>query len=66
MPLDSADAQRLAFLRKLDEAVDRVSVTDWEAEFIESHLSKGVPDFSPKQRAVIDKMVERYGKQIGW
>lgn len=60
-----ADKERLKFLIRLDQA-ENVSVTDWEAHFIESHISKAYVEFSPKQREVVDKMIERYGSRIGW
>lgn len=51
------------FLKKLD-ASDDVSVSDWEAEFIESNLTRD--HFSPKQREQVMKMMERYGRRIGY
>jgi len=60
-----ADKERLKFLIRLDQA-ENVSVSDWEAKFIESHISKAFVDFSPKQREAVDKMIERYGGRIGW
>lgn len=50
------------FLKKLDAA--DFSVSAWECEFIESNLTR--EHFSPKQREIILKMEERYGKRIGW
>jgi hypothetical protein len=52
------------FLKKLDDAADTLSVSDWEATFIESNLSR--EHFSPKQREKVMDMMEKYGKRIGW
>ena len=60
-----ADKERLKFLIRLDQA-ENVSVSDWEAGFIESHISKAYVEFGPKQREVVDKMIEKYGGRIGW
>lgn len=60
-----ADKERLKFLCRLDLS-DSVSVTDWEASFIESHIGEAHVDFSPKQREAIDRMIEKYGARIGW
>jgi hypothetical protein len=60
------DKQRLAFLRQLDEAFSHVNVTDWEAEFIESQLSRSLPGFTSKQRQAVDKLIHKYGDMIGW
>lgn len=57
--------ERLKFLIRLDQA-ENVSVTDWEAKFIESHIGKAYVEFSPKQVEAIDRMIERYGSRIGW
>jgi hypothetical protein len=60
-----ANKARLQFLILLDRS-DRVSVTDWEAKFIESHVDKVYVEFTPKQVEVIDKMIEKYAFRIGW
>jgi len=60
-----ADQERLKFLIRLDQA-ENVNVSNWEAMFIESHISKAYVAFSPKQREAVDKMIEKYGVHIGW
>jgi len=52
------------FLAALDRAAHEVEVSDWEASFIESNLSSF--SFSPKQRLIIEKMIDKYAKRIGW
>lgn len=52
------------FLLALDRAAGIVEVSDFEAEFIESNLDRF--SFSPKQRAIIDKMMDKYAQKIGW
>ena len=44
------------------EAIDKAAVTvsNWEANFIENMLSKRPPMLSPKQRIVIEQMAEKY------
>jgi len=59
------DSERLKFLIRLDNA-ENVTVSDWEASFIESHIGKAYASFSPKQREAIDKMIGKYGRHIGW
>lgn len=61
-----ADEALLQFLKKLDESVDKVTVTDWEAKFIESQLIKGYTAFSVKQREIIESMMTKYAGLIGW
>lgn len=57
------DSQALReFLKMLDGS--DASVSDWEAQFIESNLSR--EHFSPKQREVVMKLMEKYGQRIGW
>lgn len=63
MPNDEAEEFR-RFLKMLDDAAHTVSVTDWEAQFIESNLSR--EHFSPRQREKVMGMIEKYGKKIGW
>ena len=50
------------FLKQLDGA--DVNVSDWEAEFIESNLSR--EHFSIKQREIVMKLMDKYGKRIGY
>ena len=51
------------FLKKLDNS-DEVTVSDWEAQFIESNLTR---DFvSGKQREIVMKLMDKYGKRIGY
>lgn len=50
------DQQRAEFLKRLDSA--SVTVSDWDAKFIESNLDRQW--FSPKQREIIDRMMEKY------
>lgn len=57
------DQLRAEFLLALD-ASPEVTVTDWEAGFIESFLKR--PDartatFSPKERKIIDALRDKYG-----
>ena len=61
MPIDDSSALK-AFLTKLDSA--DFEVTDWEAKFIGSCLP--LEHYSPKQREQIMKLVDRYGKRIGF
>ena len=56
------DLERVKFLQKLDKS--DVDVTDWEAQFIASTLEKTF--FTPKQREVVDKLIDRYGSRIKW
>jgi hypothetical protein len=51
------------FLEDLDSA--GFEVTDWEARFIESNLTREV--FTPDQRKSIDKMLQKYRRRMsGW
>jgi len=59
-PDDSEELRK--FLKLLDGA--DVTVSDWEAQFIESNLTRD--HFSPKQREIVLKFMERYGKRIGY
>jgi hypothetical protein len=56
------DAAYAKFLKKLDSS--DVTVSDWEAQFIGSNLGKA--SYSPKQRASIELMIEKYSNRIGW
>lgn len=60
-PDDSAELCK--FLKMLD-ASDDVSVSDWEAQFIESNLTR--EHFSVKQREITMKLMEKYGRRIGY
>jgi len=59
-PDDSEELRK--FLKMLDES--DVNVSDWDAQFIESNLER--EHFSAKQREVVMKMMERFGKRIGY
>jgi hypothetical protein len=59
-PDDSEELRK--FLKMLDGA--DVNVSDWEAQFIESNLTR--EHFSVKQREIVMKLMERYGKRIGY
>ena len=48
----------MEFLKKLDAAP--FDVTDWEAGFLDSMITKEPRSFSPKQRDSIDMMRDRY------
>jgi len=41
-----------------------IDVTEWEARFIEDTYDRTA--FTFKQRQSIDKMIERYGEEIGF
>jgi hypothetical protein len=57
------DSQALRdFLKQLDNA--DVETSDWEAQFIGSNLTRDF--FSAKQREIVMKLMERYGKRIGY
>lgn len=55
------DSELRDFLKALDES--SIEVTDWEAQFIESNLDNDF--FSPKQREVIQRMIDKYGTRLG-
>ena len=55
-PDDSEELRR--FLKMLDDS-EAVSVSDWEAQFIESFLTNPRP-LTPKQREVADALREKY------
>lgn len=50
----------LQFLRELDQS--DVSLTDWEIDFLESMLGKN--EFTPRQKAVIQDLIDRYDDQL--
>lgn len=60
---ECSDLELADFLGALDASV-AVQVSDWEARFLESNLRSS--HFSPAQRDVIGRMVEKYGHRIGW
>jgi hypothetical protein len=57
------DQARADFLQDLD-LTNAVEVSDWEAQFIESNLSRST--FSDKQREIIDQMHRKYASRMGW
>lgn len=52
-----------SFILALDRA-ENVTVSDREADFIESNLDRF--SFSRKQGAWIERMIEKYADRIGW
>ncbi len=50
------------FLNALDRA--DFEVTDWEAGFIESNLTRVY--FTEQQRITLDRLIERYGERLGY
>lgn len=60
-----SDHERGEFLRKLDGC--ELMVSDWEAAFIASFLSKSPPSFfwTDNRRVSADKMRMKYGFQPG-
>lgn len=59
--MDWKDTDRRAFLNALDDS-DTVTPSDWECDFLSSTMDQQT--FSLKQRAVIDKMIDRYGDSL--
>lgn len=57
------DSELRNFLQALDDST-RVEVSDWEAQFISSNLTRD--RFSYKQREIIMHLIEKYGQKIGW
>lgn len=57
------DSSELCNFLKLLDGAD-VTVTGWEAQFIESNLTR--EHFSEKQREITMKLMEKYGKRIGY
>jgi hypothetical protein len=55
------DLIRSEFMKDLDDA-DHINPTDWEAEFIESNISR--TSFSEKQRLAIDLMRAKYRSSL--
>lgn len=60
-PDDSEELRR--FLKMLDDS-EAATVSDWEAQFIGSNLSRD--HFSPKQREIVMNLMEKFGQRIGW
>jgi len=58
-----SDAQLADFLKALDNAKD-IEVDDWDAGFIGTNLNR--QSFSPKQRVIVERMIERYGSRLKW
>jgi hypothetical protein len=50
------------FLHALDDS--DIEASPFEAKFIESNLDIYI--FTDRQREVIDEMIRKYGKRIGW
>ena len=57
------DGDRGKFLRVLDCATE-IDLTEWELDFLGNRL--GQMSFTPKQRAVIDELIDKYGERIGF
>lgn len=55
------DQELRDFLKALDES--DINVTDWEAKFIEGNLDNDF--FSPKQREVVTRLIDKYGVRLG-
>ena len=56
--VDWPDEEVAEFIKDLDARTE-LSLTDWEAEFVGSNLTR--TSFSPKQRKVIKKLHQKYG-----
>lgn len=59
--MEYTDTDRTTFLKQLDESTE-VEVTDWEAKFIENLMGKTT--FTPRQREVIDDMINEYDGRL--
>ncbi len=57
------DEDRIDFIKKLDEA-NNIELSKWEADFVESMKEGDIR--SDKQRAAIDKMIEKYRDALKW
>ncbi len=57
------DEDRIDFLKKLDET-NKIELNKWEADFLESMLKGDIR--SDKQRAAIDKMIEKFRDELKW
>lgn len=55
------DEKRRSFLDALDDS-DRIEVTDWEAQFLESTIGKEV--FTDGQRKVIETLMIHYEHRL--
>jgi hypothetical protein len=60
--LRADDRERRRFLERLDNAV-AINVTDWEAQFLHSHLTSPRP-FTDPQRNAIDELRTKYEGQL--
>jgi hypothetical protein len=59
--VDWDDEEIIEFVRGLDSRLE-LDLTDWEAQFVESNMSRiGDYHFSEKQRVVIKKLHQKYG-----
>lgn len=56
--MELSDQELLEILYEIDQKSGNVS--QWEASFIESNLERDQASFSPKQRDIIYKMMEKY------
>ncbi len=63
MPINWTDAQRAEFIDKLD-GNHSVRLSGFEAEFVSSNVAKF--DFSPKQRVIIDRLIEKHRDALKW
>jgi len=63
-PLPYSDDQMLDFIAKLDSC-GKITVSDWEAGFIESIL-KGKKFYSDKMRLAVIRMIEKHAPKIPW
>lgn len=43
-----------------------ISVSQWEFNFITSNAMRSRPRFSPRQAAVVDKLIEKYADALDW
>ena len=57
------DDRRINFLLALDRS-DEVTLSGFELDFVASNLDRF--NFSPKQRVIIDKLIDKYEVKIGW
>ena len=57
------DDKRVNFLLALDRS-EEVTLSGFELDFVASNLDRF--NFSPKQRVIIDKLMEKYEVAIGW
>lgn len=55
-----SDEELLECIQEIDQLV--ASTSQWEANFIESVLERGEASFSPRQREVVESMINKYLK----